>query len=198
MVVILIRSIRERACFFVASIMENAEAEPAATLSLRACSTSLGEVSMPARKPATMESPAPTELTSFPFGALARKISPAVVSSTAPKRPMDTRTFCAPCSRSCCAWFFTVSRQGYPFSRIADFPQISASSLRLGLMRNGLYFSTLERSPWLVSTTIRQPLGEILPMISSYTLPGIEGGILPESTSVSSELSLSSLVKSWL
>ena len=72
----------------VARFSENALAEPVQRPIRKACSKSPVSI-MPVRKPATMESPAPTELTSVPLGAGLRRTSPFSEMKTAPSPAME-------------------------------------------------------------------------------------------------------------
>ena len=54
----------------------------------------------PARKPATEESPAPTELTTVPLAAGLWKAEPSSPTKTPPSPAMETSTFLAPFSCS--------------------------------------------------------------------------------------------------
>ena len=88
--------------------------------------------SQPATKPATMESPAPTEFFTLPLKASSRCTLPPSSSSSAPSPAMLTSTLRAPfcCKRRAHS---TISSS---VERVR--PKISPSSWLLGLMRNGL------------------------------------------------------------
>ena len=70
----------------------------------------------------TMESPAPTELTTFPFGASDWKMLPSSATKTAPSPAMDTRTFLAPFS--CIFFAYVMTSALFPIFT----PKISPSS----------------------------------------------------------------------
>ena len=109
---------------------ENAVAPPAAVPIVSAFAKS-PECVNSAKKPPTMESPAPVEFISVPFAAGAKYTSPVSVYKSAPSPAMETSTFFAP-------RFFSSSASAVTCSSVsAGARNISESSSRFGFTRNG-------------------------------------------------------------